>query len=214
MHNPAEDIIPDLPPFPDTLFDALQRDGYAVLERWMPESLRDSLYQEALRLYEHGAMKPAAIGQGRDKHVDRTERSDHIRWLDPQNSGAQYRFLEWMAHYRQELNRRFYFGINNYEAHFAVYPKGSFYNTHYDNFRGRNRRIVTTVWYLNPEWRAEWGGELIIYDAQKQKLRRVLPAPGTLVTFLSEALPHEVRPVTQPRVSIAGWMRRDDMTAV
>jgi SM-20-related protein len=36
----------------------------------------------------------------------------------------------------------------------------------------------------------------------------VVPAGGTLVTFLAERFDHEVLPANRPRVSLAGWFRR------
>jgi SM-20-related protein len=38
-------------------------------------------------------------------------------------------------------------------------------------------------------------------------LRDVLPAGGTAVAFLSEAVHHEVLPATRERLGVAGWFR-------
>ena len=191
------------------LFDALETKGYAVLEGFLPETLRRALYEEAVTFYENEAMRPAAIGTARQKRRIREIRGDYIRWLEG-DTEAQRTLLALVASYKEALNRRFFLGLNNYEAHFALYPEGDGYQKHWDNFRGRNHRIVTTVFYLNPDWDESLGGELLVYDKKGEKIiDRVLPMPGTLVTFMTEEIPHEVRPAKRPRVSIAGWLRRD-----
>ncbi len=195
----------------EDVLDALAEKGYATIPAFLPDKLRQALYSEATAHYQAHSMHPASIGQGQDNQVDTQIRGDSIFWLDGR-SPAQCALLEQMAEYRQALNRAFYLGINNYEAHFALYPPGRYYRTHWDNFRGRGNRIVTTVLYLNPRWEKEWGGELVLYDEDEQTVRdTIVPQPGLLVTFMSAQIPHEVRPTTQPRVSIAGWMRRDDI---
>ncbi len=193
----------------DTLFDELSERGYAVLPSFLPDTLRQTLYEEALTLYGSRTMHQASIGHGIDNQIAVDIRGDFIHWLDG-GTPAQRAFLELMHTYRQQLNRTFYLGINNYEAHFALYPEGRYYRRHWDNFRGRGNRLVTTVLYLNPEWRDEWGGQLRLYAQDEQtELTTITPQPGLLATFISSEVPHEVLPTRKARVSIAGWMRRD-----
>ena len=83
-----------------------------------------------------------------------------------------------------------------------------FYKMHRDSFRGRANRMVTTVLYLNPQWQASWGGQLVIYNEEaSEKLATITPEMGKLVVFMSEQIPHEVLPTLEPRGSIAGWFR-------
>ena len=64
------------------------------------------------------------------------------------------------------------------------------------------------VVYLNRDWQAEEGGELLIYkDEMPRADIKVSPGFGTLVVFLSEGFPHEVLPATRDRFSIATWFR-------
>ena len=37
---------------------------------------------------------------------------------------------------KQRLNRALFLGLFEFEGHFALYPEGAFYRTHYDSFRG------------------------------------------------------------------------------
>ena len=74
--------------------------------------------------------------------------------------------------------------------------------------------MLSTVLYLNRSWRAQDGGELLLYpEAGEQPLLRLTPALGTLAVFLSEAFPHEVLPAGRDRYSIAGWFRVNTSTA-
>ena len=52
----------------------------------------------------------------------------------------------------------------------------------------------------------------IIADENKE-IARILPRAGTLVTFLSEDVPHEVLPPARERASIAGWFRCNTSTS-
>lgn len=74
--------------------------------------------------------------------------------------------------------------------------------------------------YLNQNWSAEDGGELVIYNNQMSdssivdnSKTIVVPSFGTIVTFLSEEFPHEVLPAMRDRYSIAGWFRLNNSIA-
>ena len=82
---------------------------------------------------------------------------------------------------RLELNKRLFLGLFDYECHFARYAPGGFYKKHRDAFVGDSNRILSTVLYLNPGWRAEWGGELLMYeDLNDAVVARILPRYGNL----------------------------------
>lgn len=120
-----------------------------------------------------------------------------------------------MEEIRLAVNRYLYLGLFEYEAHFAKYEQGDFYQKHLDSFRGQENRKLTTVFYLNDTWQEGNGGELVMYDLQDQHLQTVQPKGGRLVVFLSEQFPHEVLTSHVDRFSIAGWFRingvRDNM---
>jgi hypothetical protein len=56
-----------------------------------------------------------------------------------------------------------------------------------------NADEYTALWYLANEWDADWGGETLFYDNQRDAQVVVTPRPGRLVIFHG-AIPHAGRP--------------------
>ncbi|WP_115717030.1 2OG-Fe(II) oxygenase [Gallaecimonas mangrovi] len=186
--------------------DGLAEHGFVVIRNWLEEPLRQALRAELL--VRRNEMTLAGIGRA-DDHQQLTQvRNDQTLWLDGL-SQQQGLYLAQMEALRQALNSSLFLGLNDYECHFAHYPKGHFYQKHVDAFRGRSNRVVSAVTYLNAWWPEGAGGELAVYNSGDTLLTKVTPEPGTLVCFLSEAFPHEVLPAGDDRYSIAGWFRRD-----
>ncbi len=216
-------------PFPDRgpgagggdLFEriavALERDGYGVFPAALSPLLADALFVD-LQNAGREAFHAAGVGRQDDFQVNPFVRSDRICWLQGR-SGAAREFLQWSEELRVSLNRRLFLGLFDYECHYASYAPGAFYKKHLDAFRGQSNRVLSTVVYLNPEWGAGDGGELVLYEPaqdnteQGSELVRVLPQYGTLVIFLSEEFPHEVLPARRNRYSLAGWFRVNNSTA-
>ncbi|PMR67178.1 2OG-Fe(II) oxygenase [Halomonas heilongjiangensis] len=192
------------------LVDALVEQGWYVGEDVIDADLCAELHRELMALADHHALDPAGIGRGQAHALRRDVRGDAIRWLD-RESPAQRRYLEAMGELQNALNQALFLGLFEYEAHFAHYPPGAFYQRHLDSFRGRANRVISTVGYLNPDWPADGGGEMVLFDAMdlEREVARVRPAAGTFACFLSETVPHEVLPTRLPRASIAGWFRRN-----
>ncbi len=196
----------------DTVADQLEQRGYAIVPQALPTETVDALFVELKQLRE-GDFKPAGIGRQDDFQVNRFVRSDEICWLNGESPAAAG-FLAWMEALREGLNRRLFLGLFDYEAHYASYPTGAFYKKHVDAFKGRSNRVLSTVFYLNPQWQSNDGGALVLYDENDEReIERVLPEYGKLVIFLSEVFPHEVLPAERERNSIAGWFRVNNSSA-
>lgn len=192
------------------IVDALVEQGWYVGRAAINLDLCQALHRELSHMAEHDALEEAGIGRGQQHHLRKDIRGDAIHWLDRQ-SEAQRHYLDAMGELQQSLNQALFLGLFEYEAHFAHYPAGAFYQRHLDSFRGRANRVISTVGYLNPQWPSDGGGEMVIYhpDDASQEVARVVPEAGTFACFLSETVPHEVLPTHQPRSSIAGWFRRN-----
>lgn len=192
------------------LVDALVEQGWYVGQGVIDPALCQALQGELLHLAAHDALDEAGIGRGQQHLLRKDIRGDAIHWLD-RESEAQRHYLDAMAELQRSLNQALFLGLFEYEAHFAHYPAGAFYQRHLDSFRGRANRVISTVGYLTPDWPADGGGEMVIYDPDdpSREVARVVPEAGTFACFLSETIPHEVLPTRLPRTSIAGWFRRN-----
>ena len=84
----------------------------------------------------------------------------------------------------------------------TVYPPGSYYKKHLDQFKRDDHRKLSVICYLNENWKKEEGGQLRMYmpDATLD----FLPLEGRLVCFRSDQIEHEVLPATRERKSITG----------
>ena len=197
--------LPDDEPAIDLIAAALETAGRIVLPACLPPALSAALRQRAVAV--EGGMSRAGIGRGRS--LNDAVRGDAIRWLG-QDDAAEAAYLAWMERLRLGLNRRLFLGLFDYEAHFAVYQPGAYYRKHLDAFPGASNRLLTTVYYLNPQWTPADGGELRIYDLDGGLLENVAPEFGKMALFLSATHPHEVAATRQKRLSIAGWFRVND----
>ncbi len=184
------------------LIDALATDGYYIWDDFLSEEevtqLRDCIPDN---------WKKARIGRNDDVTRIESIRSDKIQWLKPAMGQPIANYLSKMEEIRQEVNRHFFLGLFEYEAHFAKYEKGDFYQKHLDCFKGNENRRLTTVFYMNESWSEEDAGELVVYDLNDKEIATIPPRGGRLLVFLSEQFPHEVLPTNAERFSIAGWFR-------
>ena len=187
----------------EQITDALVQDGYIIIQDALPQDIIATLQTTARGQKNY---KQASISATSNTHIDTNKRRDKTKWLNEQNAPE---YLMLMQELQNHLNQSLYLGLSYYEAHFAMYEKGDFYEKHLDSFRGYKNRVITTVYYLNEEYEDEDGGELIIYNKNSQEIQRVLPKANTLVVFLSEEFPHEVLEAKKERYSIAGWFRVD-----
>lgn len=189
----------------------LQHKAWSVIPNALPPVLAAQLHQQLLGLKEEQFTR-AGVGRSNDYTLNNFVRRDEIRWIEG-HSAAEKDWLQWSNRLRLFLNRRLFLGLFSFESHFAHYPPGAFYKKHVDAFKGNPRqdvtnRVLSVVAYFNPGWLPEDGGELALFDEdQIEPFLSVTPAFATLVVFLSEEVPHEVRPAKRDRYSIAGWYR-------
>ncbi|MFD1383598.1 2OG-Fe(II) oxygenase [Rhodanobacter aciditrophus] len=193
-------------PFDQVVSDILQK-GWSVTDGFFSPAMVDALMADVSDL-DNTYMHRAGVGRSSDFQVALDRRRDYIRWIDPINP-ARSAFLDAMGALRIEFNRRLILGLWDYEAHFARYEEGAFYEKHLDAFKGKSNRVLSTVLYLNEAWQESDGGELVLFDEHDhcRELGRFAPMKGRLAVFLSEEFPHEVLPAKRTRHSIAGWFR-------
>lgn len=190
----------------ENIVDDLVTKGFSIQENGLPDFITHALLscQSAISENEY-----QTAGIGRAEHYQKAEsvRGDEICWITGSTSeGALW--LSWCEAMQRYINRSLFMGLFSFESHFACYEAGKFYKRHVDAFKGQGNRVLSLVAYLNDDWRAEDGGELVLYaDENDQAGTKVLPTKGSFVVFLSEAFPHEVLPAKRTRHSVAGWFR-------
>jgi SM-20-related protein len=187
------------------IIDKVADHGYCIIDDFLQPERSGALYHYAQQLpAQHWNL--AGIGRQQNQTINTMVRNDRIYWLN-QEEPRHKDYLAIMEQLRNEFNRELFLGLFDYECHLAHYPKGAFYKKHLDAFKGRSNRMLTTVFYLNPEWQETDGGQLVIYGDKGQVLETVLPKQGRLVVFLSDRFVHEVLRSERDRFSITGWFR-------
>lgn len=185
--------------------DGLVDRGYIVIHNALSINFIDKLLAFSKNETDYHNAK---ISSTKKSHLDSTKRSDKTQWVDEDDT-VQSEYLRFMNDLREYLNRSLYLGLIYYEAHFSIFDKGDFYEKHLDAFVGRDTRVITTLLYLNEEWKGSDEGALIIYDTDGEIVEKVIPQGNTMVIFLSDKFPHEVLITKRKRYSIAGWFRTD-----
>jgi SM-20-related protein len=184
------------------LADDLSENGYGIIESFLSdEEVRDILsvldnYQEA------GDLKRAGIGQAENHQVDRSQRGDLIRWIEPEKAKDPTQVYLY-------INRTCFLSLKDFEFHYTLYPVGTFYKRHLDQFRQDDHRKLSVICYLNFDWREGDGGQLRMYKPVEggEQIVDVLPVAGRLICFRSDLLEHEVLPTARERKSLTGWLR-------
>ena len=190
--------------------DALAGKGWTVTRGLLSDSTVAALREECLAAHRQGGFHVAGIGRGGNFAVKEGIRSDEVMWLDANNASlAQQQYFLRLHALQQEINQGLFLGLFEFEGHFAIYDEGAYYKKHLDAFRGDKGRVVTVVYYLNPDWQHGDGGELRLYldEAGETDFVDIEPVAGTAVIFLSERFWHEVLPSCKDRVSITGWFK-------
>jgi len=182
--------------------------GWSQQDNFLAPDLLDELILICRQQNVQGQFHAAGIGRSDQADVNPTIRGDHIHWLEHGMSLGTDRYLDAMDRFRTTLNHSLFLGLDNLECHFAIYAPGAFYQAHLDRFRDNNRRTISTVLYLNPDWLPQHAGELRLHvDGQTID---IAPVANRLVCFLSADILHEVLPTTHERLSLTGWFRRRD----
>ena len=183
--------------------DSIHAEGYVVVQSFLDADVVSALANEC----RTADMQVTAVGHGARRAQRPDIRGDKTRWLEKSDaSSAQRAYFDAMDALRSGLNRELMLGLDELEAHFALYAPGTRYARHRDRFRDDDARVLSSVFYLNEDWRESDGGALRLY-LQDRRLD-IYPSAARLVLFLSADFEHEVLPATRERLSIAGWFRR------
>lgn len=193
----------------ELLIEGIVAKGYAVCDDFLEPSEVKNLLNTFAQRYESGKFKDASIGKQSEAHKAARVRGDQILWLATNSVDvAERMLLNKNQAFVDYLNQTCYLGIVGTEIHFAKYNVGKFYRRHRDTFQAQKGRILSVIYYLNPNWIPENGGNLIIYTSENgiEKGIVIEPLAGRLVCFESEKLEHEVSEAFAERFSVTGWL--------
>lgn len=185
--------------------DGIAETGYAIIDDFLSAAEVDSILQ--LDEFRTGLLqfKKAGIGRKLEKQINEGIRGDYIEWIDRVTAPQPLqRYLTKLNELISFVNQTLFLSLKDYEVHMTIYPAGTYYKKHLDQFKKDDHRKLSVICYLNKDWRDEEGGQLRIY--LKEETREVLPMAGRLVCFRSDLLEHEVLPATRNRLSLTGWV--------
>lgn len=189
----------------EAVADALAEDEYVILDAFLSPTEVDNLLKTIAVHQEEENFRKAGIGTAHLFQVKKDVRGDFIKWIEPKNAlSASLAFLQRIEDLRIQLNRLLFLSLRDFEAHYAIYPKGTFYEPHVDQFKITITRKLSIACYLNQNWQAGDGGELAIH--KNGKTISVAPLAGRLALFRSDTVLHEVLTTQVPRYSITGWL--------
>src|SRR5690349_21467160 len=173
--------------------DGLADKGYAITDHFLNDAEVRAILQSGDFNDTIERFKKAGIGKKQDAHVNEAIRGDYIHWLDRNTaSDAVKVYLSRLTDLTQFLNQSLFLSLKDIEVHLTVYPAGSFYKRHLDQFKKDDHRKLSVICYLNNEWKDEHGGQLRMY--LPDGVADFLPLAGRLVCFRSDQIEHEVLP--------------------
>jgi SM-20-related protein len=189
----------------DEQLDLLAQQDYAIIDDFFEVHSLSELINFFEQKIKEDRLAKAAIGTSINKKIIGEIRGDYTFWLDKKRDEEALSLFNTLDEMKDLFNRLFFLSLSDYEFHLALYPKGTFYKKHLDQFQGRNNRMISMIIYLNSNWQNGDGGELKIYPEGKDP-RTIAPLMNRCVLFRSDVLYHEVLTANRERKSLTGWM--------
>jgi len=187
------------------LSDQIAENGFSIIDDFLSQQEIESIL--ALDGFKNGLLqfKKAGIGKNQDKQINEAIRGDYIQWIDSNNAEPPLiTYLEKLKQVISFVNQSLFLSLKDCEVHQTIYPMGSFYKRHLDQFKKDDHRKLSVICYLNKDWKEADGGQLRMFIGHESK--DILPIAGRLVCFRSDLLEHEVLPATRERLSLTGWL--------
>lgn len=186
--------------------DELSKHGLSVQTGFLAAEAVSLIVEEMDELLRDHQFKTAGIGNRQKHKQDDQVRKDLTYWLDEATSSSTQKLISApLEELRIACNRELFFGLREIEGHYAIYEAGGFYRRHLDSFLDDDSRVLSVVLYLNSSWMPGDGGELLLHTPVPVIVE---PRGGTLVTFLSHEIEHEVLEAHKVRKSYAGWFKQ------
>lgn len=192
----------------ENIINDIERQGWSIQEGFFSTILIKKLKKQLTSLSQQGRLKKAGMGREKIFHIEQSIRNDEISWFDDNKLNSEQKgYLKHIQQLQHALNQKLFLGLFEFEVHFALYAKNTFYKRHLDQHINQDSRVLSVITYLNESWHKEDGGELQLYLENGETIS-ILPKAGTLVCFMSAEFEHEVLPAKRERASLTGWFRK------
>ncbi|CAM9199670.1 unnamed protein product [Sphacelaria rigidula] len=203
----------------------LRKDGFVVIDGMLGQGWALALLQEMRWLHNHGLMKP---NETRFSHPNGQQfqfSKPNIFEVDLHEKDIRDRVPEMNALFHEEelvdaLAEAFPEGLRLAKGTQGRALKlqrnagsGGCFPLHYDNPGPPNKRALTCLLYLNPDWKDGDGGELCLTPFL-QKERVIAPLLDRMVIFRSDRVLHRVLPCNAERYMLTVWIDSPDVNSV
>jgi hypothetical protein len=171
----------------EEIINGLKKKGWAAIDDFLGSDVCDMYRQEAVGFYERNDMTISKSTRWDTDTNSVVTYDKHNVFATQLNGGDSYydgpRLHEYVVSIVQSLvpmiSEKFpeaYLSPLLASNKLAVCTgDGSSYDKHYDNSGGDDLRKLTVLYYLNPNWRTELGGDFRIYNSV------LIPSSSTLI---------------------------------
>jgi Rps23 Pro-64 3,4-dihydroxylase Tpa1-like proline 4-hydroxylase len=165
-------------------------------------------------LKNENKLKSAGMSTGDTKWNDKSIRGDLHLWIHDTKKYENecphmVKLLNKINSLKEELNENCKFNSNKVQMQVTCYPgNNTRYVKHLDSKKEGPDRRITCLFYCNPNWIKEDGGELRVYKDDSQNLKDfvdISPLCDRLLIFQSRRLIHEVLETKKDRFAITSW---------
>ncbi|PIK13585.1 2OG-Fe(II) oxygenase [Halobacteriovorax sp. JY17] len=195
----------------DLISSKLELSGWSEDQNFLSKFECEEILTYVKSLEEGNAFYEGGISRQLNLQVNSDIRKSQIHWIENWEAREslntfKIKLTDLMLH----LNQYFFLPMRRIESQFAIYEIGGFYKKHIDQHSETKHRQVSSILYLED---CDEGGELVIFNRDdKKKIDKVIrPKKGTLVTFFSSQIFHEVLETKERRYGLTSWMRDDEV---
>lgn len=190
----------------------LAEKGYVVIDDFLGHGWAASILAEINRLSADGLMKP-----NQTQFSGKIYTKPHIFEADMHDDALRAQVQELSALFLQEeLGLTLEARLSGVRLEHGTHGRtlklqhntggGGCFPWHYDNPGAPNRRRLTCLLYLNPDWIESHGGELCLLPFLSTDPVKIQPLMDRLVIFRSDLMLHRVLPAYHSRVCLTIWL--------